>query len=60
LLKVSIKIGVLELAEKGQVIRTPQDIVKDIFVLELPEESGIRKWVGSFWLNLGSITEIHG
>ena len=35
------KKGVLELAEKGQIIRTPQDIVKDTFVLEflgLPEE----------------------
>lgn len=28
------KKGVLELAEKGQIIRTPQDVVKDTFVLE--------------------------
>lgn len=35
------KKGVLELAEKGQTIRTPKDVVKDTFVLEflgLPEE----------------------
>ena len=35
------KKGVLELAAKGQIIRTPQDIVKDTFVLEflgIPEE----------------------
>lgn len=35
------KKGVLELAEKGQIIRTPQDVVKDTFVLEflgIPKE----------------------
>ncbi len=35
------KKGILELAEKGQMIRMPQDIVKDTFVLEflgIPEE----------------------
>lgn len=35
------KKGVLELAEKGQIIRRPQDIVKDTFILEflgLPQE----------------------
>ncbi len=35
------KQGVLELAEKGQIIRTPQDVVKDTFVLEflgIPKE----------------------
>lgn len=35
------KKGVLELAEKGQIIRTPKDAVKDTFVLEflgIPEE----------------------
>lgn len=33
--------GVLELAEKGQMIRTPQDVVKDTFILEflgIPKE----------------------
>lgn len=35
------KKGVLELAEKGQIIRSPQDVVKDTFVLEflgIPEQ----------------------
>ena len=34
--------GVLELAEKGQIIRTPKDVVKDTFVLEflgIPEKN---------------------
>lgn len=39
------KKGVLELAEKGQIIRTPQDVVKDTFVLEflgIPKEERMQ------------------
>lgn len=39
------KKGVLELAEKGQIIRTPQDVVKDTFVLDflgIPKEERMQ------------------